>query len=111
MQAELEAKSLLYAALKSPKLFSKCGRLVHLRVRRYKKTSRPMFQLQTLKCGKQIKTEGLYKDCFTSIWSKFFNLWRLHFNMSTLEIFELNKQIIIAKRLYMNDVFNIENSG
>lgn len=109
MQAELDAKSNLHASLKPQKLFSKCGRLVHLRVRKYKKTNKPTFQLQVLKGSKQVKTEKIYKGCFNSSWKVFFKLWRVHFGLSMIDVFEEKERFITAKRLYMKDIYNIEN--
>jgi len=110
-QLKLNSKSALFKSLKSPQLFSTCGRLVGLRVRQYKKTGRPTFQLQVSVNSKQNKTEHLYKKSFEYMWSTFFKLWRNHFNLSPLDCIEYKKQIVIAKRLYMEDIYNIENSN
>ncbi|MFT5852353.1 MAG: hypothetical protein ACI87J_002329 [Colwellia sp.] len=109
MQVELEAKSKRYNSLKSPVLFSPCGRLVYLRVRKYKQTDRATFQLQLFKNGKQVKTENLIKDTFESQWKVFLKLWREHFSLSMIEVIEDKELFKRAKRLYMQDVYKIEN--
>jgi hypothetical protein len=109
MQADLDAKSKIMSSLKSPKLFSKCGRLIGLRVRQYKKTNRSMFQLQVSADGKQKKTERIYKNSFEFMWKMFITFWREHFNLSVVDVREYKVEMKKAKRLYMQDIYNFEN--
>jgi hypothetical protein len=109
LQAMLDKKSQIAKSLRMPKLFSTCGRLVGLRVRTYKKTNKPTFQLQFSVNGKQKKIERQYKGSFENNWKIFLKLWRDSFNLSALEITEFKSEIIYAKRLYMQDISKIEN--
>jgi len=108
IQADLDEKSKVYKSLQSANLFSQCGRLVGLRIRTYKKTGKLTFQLQVTVNGKQKKTEYLYKGSFESTWNIFFKLWREHFGLSVIDGIHYKEQIIKAKRLYMQDTFNLE---
>jgi hypothetical protein len=110
LQVELEKKAKTYNALKPPRLFSKCGRLVCLRVRKYKKTNQATFQLQFSKDGKQLKTEYKLGERFEPTWNVLIKLWREYFGLSVLDFIDYKEQIIKAKRLYMQDIYNIENS-
>lgn len=110
MQSDLNAKSKVVNSLKPPNLCSKCGRLIGLRVRKYKKTDKLVFQLQVTVDGKQKKTERLYKEKFDCVWSVIFKLWRLHFGLSVKDGIDLKEQIAKAKRLYMQDIFNFQNN-
>ena len=92
-----------------PTLFSVCGRLVGLRVRTYKKTNKPTFQLQFSVNGKQKKIERQYKGSFENNWKVFLKLWRDSFTLSVLEMTEFKSKIVNAKRLYMQDISSIEN--
>jgi hypothetical protein len=107
-QREFEAKSRLANALKAKNMFAKCGRLIGLRVRKYKKTNKITFQLQVSVNGKQKKIESLYKLGFEAEWCKYLKLWQKHFGLSAVDLLDDKKQLIIAKRLYMQDVFNLE---
>jgi hypothetical protein len=109
LQDMLEKKSRIAKSLRMPKLFSVCGRLVGLRVRTYKKTNKPTFQLQFAIDGKQKKIEHLYKGDFENNWKIFLKLWRDHFTISVHEIIEFKEKIVKAKRLYMQDISNVEN--
>lgn len=109
-QIKLEQKSYLYKNLKSPRLFSSCGRLVGLRVRTYKKTNKATFQLQISVNGKQVKTEHKFKNSFETMWATFFTLWCNHFALSPRDRIDYKEQIIKAKRLYMQDVFHLQNT-
>jgi hypothetical protein len=109
LQAMLDNKSQVAKSLRMPKLFSTCGRLVGLRVRTYKKTNKPTFQLQFSVNGKQKKIERQYKGSFESNWKIFLKLWRDSFNLSVLDISDYKPEIINAKRLYMQDISKIES--
>lgn len=109
IQSNLDNKSNVAYSFKSPTLFSRCGRLVGLRVRAYKKTYKPTFQLQVTVNGKQKKTEVLFKDSFEVMWKQFFKLWREHFNLLIVDTLDYKEEIKKAKRLYMQDVYALDN--
>ena len=94
-------------ALKGRSIFHADGRLIGLRVRRYKKTNRPTFQLQVLVDGKQKKTERFFNSSFEVTWKIFFKLWREYFSLSMTDIISYKEKITKAKRLYMQDVYNL----
>ena len=111
IQDELEAKSKVMSALKGPSMFHADGRLIGLRVRSYKKTNRPTFQLQVPIDGKQKKTEHFFKASFEQTWTLFFKLWREHFTLSMTDTISYKAEVTKAKRLYMQDVYTIENKN
>jgi len=111
MQSTLEAKSDLAHSLSSPTLFSRSGRLIGLRVRKYKRTNKPTFQLQVTVNGKQKKTELLFQKSFEPLWTVFFKLWREHFHLSVVDTIDYKDEILKAKKLYMQDLYQIENSS
>jgi hypothetical protein len=108
MQDELDAKSRAVNALKGRSIFHADGRLIGLRVRDYKKTNRATFQLQVLVDGKQKKTERFFKSSFEVTWKIFFTLWREHYSLSMTDIISYKEKITKAKRLYMQDVYNLD---
>jgi hypothetical protein len=110
IQEDLESKARIYKALKSNRLFSKCGRLAYLRIRKYKKTNEATFQLQIFEDGKQKKTQCKLKSSFEVSWVKFLKLWRESMGFSVIDIQEHKEEIIKAKRLYMQDVYRLENT-
>mgnify|MGYP000529982897 CR=1 FL=1 len=110
-QSRLEDKARLFNSLKPITMFSKCGRLVYLRVRSYKKTNTPTFQLQVLDDGKQKKTQYRLERTFEVSWKKFLKLWRENLGLSVVDTLDYKEQILHAKRLYMSDVYSIENVG
>jgi hypothetical protein len=111
IQSGLEGKASLFNSLKPITMFSKCGRLVYLRVRCYKQTNIPTFQLQVLDDGKQKKTQNRLGKSFEVSWKKFLKLWRESLGLSVVDVLDYKDQILRAKRLYMSDVYNIEALG
>lgn len=107
-QDELEKLSRVYHSCVMPNLFNSCGRLVNLRVRKYKKTNKVTFQLQVSKGSKQVKVQKLIKSSFEESWAVFFKLWCNHFNLNAIDALDNKEKIKIAKRLYMQDVYAIE---
>lgn len=90
-------------------MFSGCGRLVYLRIRKYKKTSNPTFLLQFPEDGKQKKIQHKVTENFEVTWKVFFKLWREALGLSILDVLDYKKDITQAKRLYMQDVYKIKN--
>ena len=96
LQEELNIRSDIAKSLKGTKLFSRCGRLVGLRVRMYKKTNKPMFQLQYSVNGKQKKIERMCKQSFETMWKLFLGLWRESLNLSVRDTIECKEQMTKA---------------
>lgn len=108
-QVELNRKSRAAHSLRGPSLFSDCGRMKGLRIRKYKKTTKVMFQLQVGINGKQVKTERMYKTSFEFMWGIFLKLWMEHFNLNARDLVGFKCEIRKANRLYMQDLYLLEN--
>jgi hypothetical protein len=110
MQRELEQMSREMKSLKARTVTSKCGRLKYLRIKQYKSTARPYFQIQMTINGKPKRVEALCKQTFELDWKRFFGLWLQYVGLSYLDTLDYKTEIKNAKRLYMQDVYNIEHT-
>lgn len=102
-QKELDSLS----ALKSKKVFSKCGRFKGVRINLIIRDGRKPKIVACVQVGpyrKQTKKEYVYKGIFEDMWKWIISQWKYYYSLYPQDVIDYYDQIKKAKIIYISDL-------